>query len=108
MYAIAVAWTFGSAQHADDVVARSVYRKVRRSGIGTRWAEACDCSDNGPFEHAGIPASYMWSGDEPNYHDSSDTVPNMDPSDLLRTGRAVRAFVSALDKKLIAYYRREG
>ena len=50
----------------------------------------------------------MWSGDEPNYHDSSDTVRNLDPSDLVRTGRAVKAFVAELDKGLLAYYRREG
>ena len=98
----------GHSGISEPVVARSVFRKVRRAGIATRWAISCDCSDNGPFEHAGIPASYMWSGDEPNYHDSSDTVANMDPRDLLRTGRAVKAFVSELDKQLLAYYRREG
>ena len=98
----------GHSGISEPVVARSVYRKVRRSGVGTRWAISCDCSDNGPFEHAGIPASYMWSGDEPNYHHSSDTVRNMDPRDLVRTGRAVKAFVSQLDKKLLSYYRRNG
>ena len=98
----------GNSGISDPVVARSVYRKVRAAGIGTKWEIACDCSDNGPFEHAGIPASYMWSGDEPNYHDSSDTVPNLVPKDLERTGHAVRAFVRELDRKLLAYYRREG
>lgn len=98
----------GHSGLSDPVVARSVFRKVRGSGIRTRWEIACDCSDNGPFEHAGIPASYMWSGDEPNYHDSSDTVANMVPRDLERTGRAVRAFVKELSKRLLAYYRREG
>lgn len=98
----------GHSGISEPVVARSVYRKVRRAGIGTRWAVSCDCSDNGPFEHAGIPASYMWSGDEPNYHDPSDTVGNLRPADLVRTGRAVKAFVSELDSKPLAYYRREG
>ncbi len=98
----------GNSGISERVVARSVYRKVTDAGIATRWRIACDCSDNGPFEHAGTPASYMWSGDEPNYHDSSDTVPNMKPRDLARTGRAVKVFVSQLDKRLIAYYRRKG
>lgn len=98
----------GNAGIHHDVVARSIFRKVKRAGIAARWATACDCSDNGPFERRGIPASYMWSGDEPNYHDSSDTVGNMDPSDLVRTGRAVKAFVADLSKRLLAYYRREG
>jgi hypothetical protein len=98
----------GHSGISEQVVARSVFRKVRDAGIATRWEISCDCSDNGPFEHAGIPASYMWSGDEPNYHDSSDTVANMKASDLVRTGRAVRAFVKELDKNLLAYYRRKG
>jgi hypothetical protein len=68
----------------------------------------CDCSDNGPFEHAGIPASYMWSGEEPDFHSSSDTVANMNSNDLLRTGRALRAFLEALDRRMITYFRRSG
>ena len=98
----------GHSGISEPVVARSIYRKVQEAGIGTRWRVSCDCSDNGPFEHAGIPASYMWSGDEPNYHSSSDTVPNMRPADLARTGRAVKVFVSQLDKQLLSYYRRKG
>ncbi len=98
----------GHSGISEPVVARSVYRKVREAGIGTRWRVSCDCSDNGPFERAGIPASYMWSGDEPDYHSPSDTVPNMKSDDLARTGRAVRVFVRQLDRELLEYYRRKG
>ena len=60
----------------------------------------------GPFEHAGIPGSFMYSGPEPNYHDPSDTVANMDPADLERTGKAVRAFVLTVNQALIDRLRR--
>ncbi|MDQ3940417.1 MAG: M28 family peptidase [Actinomycetota bacterium] len=96
----------GNSGIAGDVVARALYRKINRAGIDVSYRTLCDCSDNGPFEHAGIPASFMWSGDEPNYHDDSDTVRNMKPDDLLRSARAVRIFVLALDYELIRRFRR--
>ncbi len=70
--------------------------------LGIEMAKhSCDCSDHGPFEHAGISAASLWSGDEPDYHSASDTVPNMFPADLLRTGRVVRAFAARLDARLV-------
>jgi Zn-dependent M28 family amino/carboxypeptidase len=93
---------------SEPTVARSLYRRVRRAGISTTWRVMCDCSDNGPFEHAGIPASYIWTGDEPEKHTSSDTVANMDPNDLARSGRALRGFLKALDRRMIDRLRRSG
>lgn len=95
----------GNSGIASDVVARALFRKIDNANIAVRYETACDCSDNGPFEHAGIPASYAWSGDEPNYHDPSDTVANMKPKDLLRTGRAIRAFVRQLDQAMLDKFR---
>lgn len=95
----------GNSGIADDVVARSLYRRIRDAGIAVRYHTLCDCSDHGPFEHAGIPASFAYSGPEPNYHDSSDTVPNMKPDDLLRTGRAMRVFVNAVDRDMLQRFR---
>jgi hypothetical protein len=43
----------------------------------------------------------MYSGKDSNYHDDSDTVPNMVPADLERTGRAVRAFVEGINRSLL-------
>ena len=88
----------GNSGIAGDVVAEELFRQVTRANIKVRYRTSCDCSDNGPFERAGIPASYMWSGDEPNYHDPSDTVWNMEPKDLHRSGRAVRAFLLSLSE----------
>ena len=96
----------GNSDIAGDVVARYLYRKLDRAGFGVRWRELCDCSDHGPFEHAGIPASFMWSGDEPNYHDSTDTVRNMKRDDLVRSAKAVRFFVLSLDYDVIFRFRR--
>lgn len=96
----------GNSGISEDVLARYLYRRVDRANIGVEYRTLCDCSDNGPFEHAGIPASFMWSGPEPNYHDSSDTVANMSPRDLERAGKALRAFVRSLDQALLDRLRR--
>jgi Peptidase family M28 len=87
-------------------VARTLFRKLERTNIGVDYRQTCDCSDNGPFEIAGIPASFMWSGDEPNYHDPSDTPENLKPKHMLRTGRAVRIFLKQLDWNLMRKFRR--
>ena len=95
----------GNSGMAGDVVADELYARVKDAGIAVRFETSCDCSDNGPFERAGIPASYMWSGDEPNYHDPSDTVWNMEPKDLHRSGRAVRAFMLSLSSDDLRRFR---
>ena len=96
----------GNSGIASDVVARTLYNKIGKKGIDVRFITLCDCSDHGPFEHAGIPASFAYSGQEPNYHSPSDTVPNMKPDDLSRTGRAMRVFVKAMDKQMLDRFRR--
>jgi len=95
----------GTAGIGPTVVARTLFRKIDRAGIAVDYRTLCDCSDNGPFEHAGIPGSFMWSGSEPDYHSPSDTVANMDPDDLVRSGRALRSFVKALDRDVITRFR---
>jgi Zn-dependent M28 family amino/carboxypeptidase len=96
----------GTAGIGPRVVARTLLRKIRAANVNVVYRTTCDCSDNGPFERAGIPAAFLWSGWESNYHSPSDTVRNMRPADLRRTGRAVRAFVKDLDRDLIARFRR--
>jgi aminopeptidase YwaD len=98
----------GTAGIGPRVVARSLLRKVRRARIRVVHRTTCDCSDNGPFERAGIPAAFMWSGQEPDYHSPSDVPGNLVPRDLRRSGRAFRAFVRVLDAKTIWYFRRNG
>lgn len=96
----------GNSGIAADVVARTLYNKISKKGIAVRFIKLCDCSDHGPFEHAGIPASFAYSGQDANYHSPSDTVPNLEPDDLARTGRAMRVFVKAVDKQMLDRFRR--
>ena len=79
---------------------------ARARDIGVDRQTTCDCSDNGPFERAGITAALVWSGSEPNYHDDSDKVKNLKPDDIVRTGRAVRYFVKQLDVQMLRALRR--
>jgi Iap family predicted aminopeptidase len=96
----------GTAGIGPRVVARTLLRKIRAANVRVVYRTTCDCSDNGPFERAGIPAAFLWSGWESNYHSPSDKVRNMRRNDLRRTGRAVRAFVKDLDRDIIARFRR--
>ena len=98
----------GTAGIGHPVVARTLYRRLKRAGFNVVYRTTCDCSDNGPFEIAGIPGAFMWSGTEPNYHDPSDTVANMSRRDLRRSGRAVRRFVRGLDVKTLRQFRAKG
>ncbi|MEA2499129.1 MAG: hypothetical protein QOH26_1534 [Actinomycetota bacterium] len=96
----------GNSGIADDVVARTLYRKVREENIAAEYRVLCDCSDHGPFEHAGIPASFMYSGETPEYHSSRDTVANLEPRDVRRSGRAARAFLKAIRPRMLERFRR--
>lgn len=98
----------GTADIGHPAVARTLYRRLKRAGFNVVYRTTCDCSDNGPFEIAGIPGAFMWSGTEPNYHDPSDTVANMSRRDLRRSGRAVRRFVKGLDVKALRQFRATG
>jgi Zn-dependent M28 family amino/carboxypeptidase len=96
----------GTAGIGPKVVAKTVFNKIKKkTSIGVEYRTTCDCSDNGPFERAGIPGAFLWSGPEPDYHSPSDTVPNLQKDHLRRTGRAVRAFLKILDADMLARFR---
>jgi len=96
----------GTAGMGPRIVSYSFLHKARKRGIRAVYRTTCDCSDNGPFELAGIPAAFIWSGSEPDYHAPSDVPANLSKRDLYRSGRAVRAFVRVLDRKTIRHFRR--
>ena len=89
-----------------EVLADVTARRMRREGIAVSRRTTCDCSDNGPFERAGIPAAALWSGDEPDHHEPTDVIANMSRKDLRRTGRALRGFLLSVDERLLARLRR--
>lgn len=91
----------GTAGIGPPLLARILVRTIRRAGIRVDYRVTCDCSDNGPFERAGIPASFVWSGPDRQYHSSADTVANLRPRDLVRSGRAMLAFAMRLDRPLL-------
>jgi aminopeptidase YwaD len=86
----------GTAGIGPEVLGRMLFRKIEAAGIDVAWGNLGDRTDNGPFERVGIPGAFLWSGNEPDYHRSSDTVANMSKADLYRTGRALRAFLKTL------------
>ncbi|HVM35411.1 MAG TPA: M28 family peptidase [Actinomycetota bacterium] len=88
-----------------EIVWRRTARIIRRAGIDVDRRTMCDCSDNGPFGLAGIPAALLWSGEEPDYHSATDVPRNLVRADLTRSGRAVLAFLRALDRDLIRTFR---
>ncbi len=95
----------GTAGIGPPRVARAIHRKLDRPDFAVDYRVTCDCSDNGPFERAGIPAAFVWSGFEPNYHDPSDTPRRLKKRDLRRTGKAMRVFLREVDRGMIRYFR---
>ncbi|MDQ3752769.1 MAG: M20/M25/M40 family metallo-hydrolase [Actinomycetota bacterium] len=99
----------GTSGIGPPVAARSLFRIITaKTNIGIRYITFCDCSDHGPFERAGAPATFLYSGEEPDYHSASDIPNNLIPRDLRRTGRAVRAFVADVDGRLVRRWRSRG
>jgi hypothetical protein len=96
----------GSFGIGPRILGRILYRRLKKTDIAVTYQTLCDCSDNGPFEHAGLPGAFMYSGRTSNYHNDSDTVANMVPADLERTGKAVRAFVESINRSLLRRLRR--
>ncbi len=96
----------GTSGMGPEVVARTVFNKMRKK-VRMTYQTLCDCSDHGPFERAGIPATFLYSGNEPNYHDPSDKPKNLRKRDLRRTGWGVRFFFKQIDLGMIRRFRRE-
>jgi hypothetical protein len=57
--------------------ARAVARAARASGSRASVRALGDISDHGPFARAGMPAAFLWTGDEPNHHRPTDVVRNV-------------------------------
>lgn len=96
----------GNSGIADDRVADALYRQVQKRGVDVRRITLCDCSDHGPFEHAGISAAFAYSGTTDYYHSAEDTLDKVKPEDVQRTGQALKAFVKAFDAPDMRYLRR--
>ncbi len=76
--------------------ARLVREAAATAGVPARTATLGDISDHGPFARAGMPATFLWTGDEPNHHEPTDTADNVAPAALSRARRVLRALVEAV------------
>ncbi len=74
----------------------AVRRAARREGVRTRERILPDVSDHGPFERAGVPSAFMWTGDEPNHHEPTDVVRHVSKRALGRAGRVLLRFLIPL------------
>lgn len=55
-----------------------------------------DISDHGPFARRGIPAAFLWTGDDGRLHTPADTFEHVRAQDVQRAGDLVRHFVLSL------------
>ncbi|HZA26986.1 MAG TPA: M20/M25/M40 family metallo-hydrolase [Actinomycetota bacterium] len=72
----------------------ALLKAARESGARAREEILPDWSDNGPFERAGVPAAFLWTGDEPNHHRPTDVVANVAKPALRRAGILLIRFVT--------------
>lgn len=96
----------GTSGMGPETLAKRLYDTFVKAGIATEYRTFCDCSDNGPFERAGVPAALVWSGPEPDYHSPADTIANLKATHLGRSGRALRAFLLKIDRAMVRSLRR--
>jgi hypothetical protein len=73
--------------------ARELARAARASGTRASVRTLGDISDHGPFALAGMPAAFLWTGDEPNHHLPTDVVRGVAPRSLRRSGEALLELV---------------
>ena len=72
---------------------RLLAQAVRDAGLRPRVRVLADISDHGPFARAGMPAAFLWTGDEPNHHEPTDRVRNVSDRALDRAVRVLRRLV---------------
>jgi aminopeptidase YwaD len=73
--------------------ARIVAGTARDQGFRASVRTLGDISDHGPFARAGMPATLLWTGDEPNRHLPTDVVRNVRAGALARTGALLLALI---------------
>jgi hypothetical protein len=53
-------------------------------------------SDHAAFARIGVPAAFLWTGDDPRWHSPADTFEHVDPGDLQRAGDLALAWLRSL------------
>jgi len=83
----------GNLEGTPRSAARILVRTAREVGLRANLRTLGDISDHGPFALAGIPAAFLWTGDEPNHHQPTDVVRNVARRALARAGALLLALV---------------
>jgi aminopeptidase YwaD len=83
----------GRLRGTSPEAARELARATRASGTRASVRSLGDISDHGPFALAGMPAAFLWTGNEPNHHLPTDVVRNVAPRSLRRSGDALLELV---------------
>ena len=73
---------------------RLLAQAVRDAGMRPSVRQLPDISDHGPFARAGMPAAFLWTGDEPHHHQPTDVVSNVSPRALRRALRILQALLA--------------
>jgi Zn-dependent M28 family amino/carboxypeptidase len=80
-------FVFGWLGEGSRRAATLLRRAGEEANLAGRVRAVGDVSDHSPFARVGIPAALLWTDDEPNHHQPSDTVRNVDPGALTNSGR---------------------
>lgn len=87
---------FGWLGQGSPKAARLLDRAADQAGRAGDVRAVGDVSDHSPFARVGIPAALLWTGDEPNHHQPTDTVRNVDPGSLTSSGEVLLALLALL------------
>lgn len=86
-----------SVRETDRTARDRILRAGEEAGIDLVIAdERGAISDHAAFARAGVPAAFMWTGEDPRFHSPADTFEHIDPADLQRTGDLALAWLRSL------------
>jgi len=91
----AVPLTVGWTESRNDAVVE-VLEAAAVAGVQADDLEVGDISDHVPFERAGMAGALLWSGFEPNHHQPTDVVSNVQPRALRRSGRLLAELLGSV------------
>jgi aminopeptidase YwaD len=86
-----------SVRDTDRTTRDRIMRAAEEAGIDRIVAdERGAISDHAAFARAGVPAAFLWTGDDPRWHSPADAFEHVDPDDLQRTGDLALAWLRSL------------
>jgi aminopeptidase YwaD len=97
MVGVGDTWMVGGTRELQTPV------RAAGEGMGVRFrdlsADLNGASDHASFIAAGIPAVFIYSSDDPNYHSPNDKVEFVQPERLETAGKILLSLVAQLDRR---------